>query len=65
MSAMPPELGCQSGMDGDLEWTWYRLERATEVGLLRDPRVYAAVREERIALASLNELEPGRGKRVA
>ena len=49
------ELGCHPGLDDDFEST-YRYERATEVSVLCDAGVAAALADRRIVLTSFHEV---------
>jgi predicted glycoside hydrolase/deacetylase ChbG (UPF0249 family) len=58
LAALPPgctELGCHPG-DGDDIDSMYRGERAAETKVLCDPRVRAALQEERIELRSFHDV---------
>jgi len=58
VTGLPPgvtELSCHPGEDDDFE-SPYRFERATEVRVLCDPRVRAALTENHVELRSFREL---------
>ena len=56
------ELGCHPGEGDDFD-SPYRFERATEVAVLCDPHVRAAVSEHRVRLTSFHEMADERGTR--